>query len=238
MKLHNVTLLGIDCVEVSRLAKALDICSESIEFAQTKLLTSLQTDDVRKVEIGHIGSIEGYSDFCLRDLQRYVETDFVLLVQHDGFILNPDSWQEEFLAYDYIGAPMLGTEWFLSRFRLSAEYAGKSMVGNGGFCLRSKKFLETTAKLFEKGVFVNSNPEDVAYSVWYRKEMESEGVRFAPAELAKEFSIEGNINGGYQKQFGFHGLKWTDISQWIQENPQWGIAQKVITSEPLADKKE
>ena len=31
-------------------------------------------------------------------------TDFVLTIQHDGFILNPDAWRDDFFDYDYIGA--------------------------------------------------------------------------------------------------------------------------------------
>ena len=67
-----------------------------------KLLTSLPTDDSRKIEISHIGSTESYSEFCIRDLVKYVDTDFVLIVQHDGFVLNPNSWNDKFFDYDYI----------------------------------------------------------------------------------------------------------------------------------------
>lgn len=232
MNLSNVTLLGIDCVEVSRLQKALDISSERGIFAGVKLLTSLPTDDERKVAIPHLGTIEAYSDFCLRDLYKYVETDFVLLVQHDGFILNPESWEKEFLSYDYIGAPLYVTEWFVEHFELTPDFLGTWIVGNGGFCIRSKKFLEATAKLCEKGIIKKVHPEDVAYSIWYRDEMEKEGIRFAPVELAKRFSIEGNRGVTYEKQFGFHGFKWTDISKWIIENPQWGITQVLAKDVP------
>lgn len=89
IKLLNVTLVGIDCVDVQRIQKALDISSQDIEFGAVKLLTSLPTDDVRKVEIKNLDSIEKYSEFCIRDLVTYIETEFVLIVQYDGFILNP-----------------------------------------------------------------------------------------------------------------------------------------------------
>lgn len=38
-------------------------------------------------------------------LDSYIETPHVLVVQYDGFILNPDAWTDEFLEYDYVGAP-------------------------------------------------------------------------------------------------------------------------------------
>ena len=68
-KLPGITLLGIDYVYVKRLQKALDISSRAIEFAHVKLLTSLPTDDPRRVEIPHIGSVEAYSEFCIRNLR-------------------------------------------------------------------------------------------------------------------------------------------------------------------------
>lgn len=96
-KLPNITLMGIDCVNVERLQKALDISCAGIEFGAVKLLTSLETSDSRKVEIPHIGSIEDFSKFSICDLYKYVDTEYVLLVQYDGFVLNPQSWNDEFL---------------------------------------------------------------------------------------------------------------------------------------------
>lgn len=220
--LPNVTLMVIDCVDVARAQKALDISSQEIEFGEIKLLTSLSTNDPRKVEIQHIGSIEAFSEFCIRTLKDYVDTDFVLLVQHDGFILNPDSWEDEFLKYDYIGAPWLVADWSVRDFAFPESLLGTMVVGNGGFCIRSKRFLETSARLADEGVFPKYHPEDVVMCVWQRDAVEAAVVRFAPPDLAARFSIEGD-DWMYEKQFGFHSLKFTDISKWISENPQWGI---------------
>ncbi|MFA6269621.1 MAG: DUF5672 family protein [Candidatus Paceibacterota bacterium] len=223
--LPNVTLVGIDCVNVERVQKALDISSEKIEFGEIKLLTSLPTNDPRKVEIPHIGSIEAFSEFCIRDLVKYVSTDFVLLVQYDGFILNPKSWLDEFLNYDYIGAPwFVHDEFWFERFNFPRNLFDTTVVGNGGFSLRSKKFLETSARLVNEGAFDKLHPEDLVMCVWQRKLMEDSGILFAPPELAEKFAIEGHDHK-YTNQFGFHGLKWTDISKWIEENPKWGIKQ-------------
>lgn len=212
----------IDCVNVPGAQRALDISSQGIGFGATKLLTSLSTNDARKVEIPHIGSIEAFSEFCIRDLKNYVDTDFVLLVQHDGFILNPNSWEDGFLNYDYIGAPWLVADWSVRDFAFPESLLGQMVVGNGGFCIRSKKFLETSARRADEGVFPKYHPEDVALCVWHRASMEAAGMRFAPPDIAARFSVEGD-DVAYDKQFGFHSLKWTDISKWISENPQWGI---------------
>lgn len=226
LKLPNVTLLGVDCVNVERLQAAMDVSQRNIEFGSTKLLTSLSTDDDRLVKIPPIGSVEEYSRFCFEKLYEYVETEYVLLVQYDGFVLNPHSWMNEFLEYDYVGAPWLVADWSLRDFYFPAELLGKWVVGNGGFSLRSKRLLEIAARLIKNGKVVRTNPEDVAVCVWYKDFFEKEGIRFAPVELAKKFSVEGSEDL-YTEQFGFHSFQWTNIDAWIDANP----GEALITSQ-------
>lgn len=224
--LKNITLIGIDCIDVERIQKALDICSEYIDFGQVKLLTSLETPDPRKVTISHIGNIEDFSKFCIVDLWKYVETDFVLLVQHDGFILNPDAWSDEFLNYDYIGAPWAVGTWETDYF--PPELYGQKVVGNGGFSLRSKKFLQASHDVSKTTNCFH--PEDVALCVWNKSKLLDHGIVFAPVEIAEKFSYEddSSISGKqWDGQFGFHGLQWSNISKWIKENPKWNINQNI-----------
>ena len=225
IKLPQVTLIGIDCVDVSRIQKALDISSEQIEFAEVKLLTSLETSDSRKVEIPHLGSVESYSEFCLKDLVSYVDTEFVLIVQYDGFVLNADSWSDEFLKYDYIGAPwFMNKEFWFKDFRIPRSLKNTWVVGNGGFSLRSKKLLRVTSRFADEGVLKHVHPEDIVISVDEKNNLEKEGIKIAPKEIAERFSIEGQTLK-YNKQFGFHGLKWTNITKWIKQNKKWGVRQ-------------
>lgn len=226
LQLPNVTLLGVDCVNVERLQEAMNICEAGVSFAESKLLTSLPTSDPRKVKIPHIASIEGYSGFCLKDLYRYVNTDFVLIVQYDGFILNPESWEAEFFQYDYIGAPWFVDGKSVSEYGFPSEWQGSFVVGNGGFSLRSKKLLEVSADLARGGKIAESHPEDCVICVYNRDLFEEKGIRFAPPEVGLRFSIEGHEHVTYKKQFGFHGFKWTDISTWIRQHPEYPIAAK------------
>ena len=145
-KLPTITLLGIDCVNVERLRKALDISCERIEFGAVKLLTSLPTNDMRKISIDHIGSIEEYSKFCIKNLIEYVDTDYVLVIQYDGFVLNANAWLDDFFNYDYCGAVWPVGPWFGDDF--PKELFGTEVVGNGGFSLRSKELLETCSRLY------------------------------------------------------------------------------------------
>ena len=222
LNLSNITLLGVDCVNVERLQAAMNVCQKDIEFGAVKLLTSLPTDDKRLVKISHIGSVEEYSKFCVSDLKDYVDTDFVLIVQYDGFILNSESWTDEFLKYDYIGAPWLVADWSIRDFNFPESLLGTMVVGNGGFCLRSRKFLEVSAKLMSEGKIPQVHPEDVSLCIWHKDLLDKEGIKIAPPDLASIFSIEGD-DQIYEKQFGFHGFSWTDIDKWVDKNLEYPV---------------
>jgi hypothetical protein len=230
-KLETVTLLGIDCVDAQRLSLAMEICQKDFEFANVKLLTSLKASKLKNVvKIKPLNSVEKYSRFVLEELDKYVETEYVLIVQYDGFILNSKVWTDEFLKYDYIGAPWLVADWSVKNFDFPPELMSKLVVGNGGFSLRSKKLLSLTSKLIKKGTIERYNPEDVAICVYYRKLFEDNGIKFAPVKLAKQFSFESEdrLHFTWDGQFGFHGLKWTDISKWAKIHPEYKIENPAI----------
>jgi hypothetical protein len=225
-KLKTVTLLGIDCVDLKRLILAMEICQKYFEFAEVKILTSLPSVDLQNViKIDPINSTAEYSHFIISELDKYVDTDHVLIVQYDGFILNPNAWTDEFLKYDYIGAPWLVADWSVKNFDFPVEWLGKLAVGNGGFSLRSKKLLSLTAKLTRDNKFEKYDPEDVAICVHYRQLLEDNGIKFSPVDIAKQFAFEAEGPNSYvwDGQFGFHGLKWTDISKWSKENQEYKI---------------
>ena len=115
----------------------------------------------------------------------------MLVVQHDGYVINPQMWTDEFLKYDYIGAP-----W------------STGVVGNGGFSLRSKRCMQEVMRLgpFSSGNLVNGYVnEDGVICVGLRDKMEKIGVRVAPTSLAAKFSFERNENFRIDNTFGFHG---------------------------------
>ena len=58
----------------------------------------------RLVKINTLNSIKEYNNFLLT-INPYIDSDFALIVQDDGHIVNPTKWNAEFLNYDYIGAP-------------------------------------------------------------------------------------------------------------------------------------
>lgn len=132
-----------------------------------------------------------HSVICLQGPIQYLETDYALFIQWDGMPSKPDLWRNEFLDYDYIGAPWI---WFPEPFT----------VGNGGFSLRSRKLMELAQHL-------EPNYEETHESYWIEDTMiglhnrialKQQGIKFAPLELADQFSREYPV--GPAKTFGFH----------------------------------
>lgn len=140
----------------------------------------------------------------VKELYKYVDTDFVLCTQWDAFVLNYKAWSEEFLSYDYIGAPW----WFND----------ENNVGNGGFSLRSKKFINEASRLPLK----NFNPEDVVLCRTYKHLLSIHGIKFAPEHTASKFSFEGNNKYGqkWNGQFGWHDSDMTDLNNYKGELPE------------------
>ena len=124
------------------------------------------------------------------------------------------------MKYDYIGAPWLVADWSVKNFDFPKNLLGTIVVGNGGFSLRSKKFLETSAKLMKEGKIPKIHPEDVSLCIWHKDLLDKEGISIAPPDLAGKFSIEGD-DQEYDKQFGFHGFSWTNIDKWIDMHPEY-----------------
>ena len=128
LDLPGVTLCCVDTVHPDLALRALRRSAAGVRFARTLLLTDRAPDapDIELRLIPALGSREAYSLFILKSLVDYIATAHVLLIQWDGFVINPQAWRDEFLACDYIGA-----KWFWRDSSLR--------VGNGGFSLRSRE---------------------------------------------------------------------------------------------------
>jgi hypothetical protein len=179
---------------------------------------------------------QDYSWFMLFALGRLIETDFALIVQGDGWVLGAENWSDNFLDYDYVGAPThlaridsaAGSRW-VKGFEWCAEFGqpGRAVlpVFNGGFSLRSCRLMRALTehphirvhipppdlvsgdpiRLFWSG---DARHEDVQLSVVLRAQLEAVGLRFAPLDLARRFSIEhaGALHDGIDLMtvFGIH----------------------------------
>jgi len=130
----------------------------------------------------------------INSLVDYIDTNYCLIIQYDGYIINPDLWTDEFLNYDYIGAP-----WWYESLN----------VGNGGFSLRSKRLLLSVKETISSYYVGALHPEDDIICRVLRPYLEDDyAIKFCNETLAKQFSFEPNrINSSFQNDtFGFHGV--------------------------------
>lgn len=184
----DITLICIDCYNYSNAVIALKKCMEQCEFKSVKFLTDIDIyeNQIETVRINRINSKEEYSEFCIKELYKHFDTDFVIICQHDGYIINADAWTDEFLEYDYIGSP-----W---------NYKDGKNVGNGAASLRSKylqNILGTDDFIFA------SDPEDQAISRLYRDYLiKKYDIKFPSEDLADKFAFE--MKSPVQKTFMFH----------------------------------
>lgn len=192
---NNITLITIDTDPSSQLLT---------KFAVQKTVECL---DVRQIicfghapfgigetfiRINRFNSIMEYSEFLLKCMWPFLPEDGHSLIIHwDGFATNRSLWTDDFLQFDYIGAP-----W--------AWAPDSYCVGNGGFCLRSNALIRACSD-----VMVRRHPdilfghaEDVVICRLYRDYFEKQGLKFADKELANRFSYETGTRTG--QTFGFH----------------------------------
>ena len=190
--LENVSLIVVDCVDYASAKLSLEHCKADINFGEAKLLSHFDIADSAIEKIPKISSREEYSIFMVRDLANYFSKDFVLVAQWDGFVWHPELWDDEFLKYDYIGAP-----WYPDQ--LQPGVPKHFIVGNGGFSLRSKRLQEFLRDNFDNLLWHKA--EDVVISQFNRNYLEANGFKFAPLEVAEKFALE---NGPMRQAFGVH----------------------------------
>jgi|694.fasta_scaffold71305_2 hypothetical protein len=178
--------------------------STGIKNAQILSSKPFEHPEVSCILIDKIDSLEEYNEFMVKKYNDYLFTDFLLNIHDDGFVINPEVWTNDFLSYDYIGAL-----WGVGHHQPPVtEY---DRCGNGGFSLRSKKFLEVAQKYC---TIMPNTPEDVLCCRIHRNIFIYNNIKYAPNELAVKFSVEdtsipecqGQSHMNYKTitSFGFH----------------------------------
>ncbi len=187
---RKIALVIVDTLNHDLARLAIEKSASIFSFDRVLILSDRVLD--KRFENYLIPSIigkEDYNRFVLESLPDYISEDYCIVIQYDGFVINESRWSEQFLEFDYIGAV-----WPNYPFH---------RVGNGGFSLRSKRFMDVAAS-FAKYRKIGE-AEDVFVSRTIRPLIESIGkVRFAPEPVAASFSFESP--GQNRDTFGFHGV--------------------------------
>ena len=209
LHLPDVTLLGVDTVSPERLTGPLAACTQDIEFGCIRLITDAP-----------IRTVEEYSEWMCTELHKHVPTSHVLVFQWDGYVKNWRAWSNDWLQFDYIGAP-----W---------AFPDGLNVGNGGFSLRSRRLMEIVAT---DPTIRRRHPEDRRICRDYRPHLEqAHGIRFAPEDVARRFSIEGygQANRTHTTEFGFHGarVKFAPPPEAQPRGRRWSLRTLLPTRRP------
>jgi hypothetical protein len=189
--------LSLVIVDTDTYVLANEALRQSLKFKVDEVVVISDTTqcwDVKPTKIiPKINSFEEYNRFVLFDLHQYIKTSHFIMIQYDGFIINPNEWSQLFWHYDYIGAP-----W-------PQESHGPHNVGNGGFSFRSKKLMNVVQK-YAATSFDPALAEDLFICRGLRPTLESnDGIYFADQLIAGHFSAE------YYRYryptFGFHNIR-------------------------------
>jgi hypothetical protein len=194
INLPTVTLIAVTGKDFEEHREALKKSCEGIKFGAVKLVKS------------NFKSIDDWNRFIIFRLKDFVDTEHCILIHADGSIVFPELWDNNWLSYDYIGAP-----WPLPKDDFSYRTTRGEIVRVGNsVSLRSKKLLELPTKLnLEfKPYFGNTN-EDGKLCVEWRDIFIENGINYAPLEVAVHFSKELEIpeNIGL-KTFAYHKYNW------------------------------
>lgn len=205
--LSNITLVNVNCVDPDVGVKALNYSKKNIRFGKTILFSHIVPENINdEIDFVHTPQLthDGFSKFCIEELNSYIDTDYVLSINTDGFVINSHLWLDDFLKYDYIGAPWPN----------NLSWCASNRVGNGGFCLKSKKFLELSSRLQYKGGHDDVFITNTMYSYFLLN-----GAKYAPVEVAARFSLEHRISEveyNLNNSFGFHGKLTEQSRQYVE----------------------
>ena len=216
IQLPRVTMLALDGVgnKTSEYVEILERTMRGIGFGEVVLITAdKEFTSTKNIDVHHIEPMD-YIDFnvflCTQSC-CYVNTDHMLYIQEDGYVLNPKAWKDEYSEYDYIGTPWIDDEGTPLNFTMNDP---DQLVGGGGFSFRSKRFLELASQLpYDREISSLVN-EDVFLCTrnFARSWMEERGMVYAPLEISKSFGLGSPhlLREGYiekEELFGFHGYE-------------------------------
>ena len=188
LQLPDVTLVMMDgtCPELARLALIDSL--EHIDFGDVLCFspTDLKVPGAQWCPVKAWSSVQGYCEFLWHDLPGIIETPFMLNIQWDGWIIDAGMWDNDFLIYDFIGAP-----WWHNEYN----------VGNGTG-IRSMALMRYL--LEHSNVFPVKGKEDELLGRIYRPTLEQHGFTWAPEQLASKFSFECTRPSVESRHFMFH----------------------------------
>lgn len=192
LALPDVTLVLADtvCHELSR--RAIQDCLDVVDFGDVLVFSDQPI--VSRFHRCSFRNLEDHDQFRWYGIPQHVKTSHMLIIEWDSWVLNPGTWDNHWLDFDYNGAPW---PWHQDR-----------KIGNGGFSLRSADMMRWVAT--NSHLFNNRVHEDDVLCREHRPTLEQHGFLWTPDNLAERFSFERGKPS--VKTFGFHGIfNWPQV---------------------------
>lgn len=213
-------------VKILETIKAMEYSMQGIDFGEAVLITHKKPfflpKNITYKHTSKLTDIDCFNYKMVYDLADYIDTDFAMVVHYDGYVVHPESWQDIFYDYDYIGSP-----WPMpkpgTKHCYHDVYGNLCRVGNS-VSLRSKQLMEFPRKadlrweMDEEG-FYN---EDIFICCMNKHRLEEAGMQIAPIDVAKYFAHEHPIPEVEGiTPFAFH--------KWWGKNAQYPVFKNPLT---------
>lgn len=210
LQLPDVTLVLVETREHALGCFAIEDCLRVADFGDVLILTDrpLEFSILTQVCKPRIHTVPdwpekiGWSRAWWHEVPPLLKTPFTLNIQWDSWICDVSMWRNEFLNYDYIGAP-----WW---------YKDGMNVGNSGFSLVStplRRYLRAHQDTFP----CETHVDDDLLCRKYRPRLEDAGFVWAPEHVAHAFAFECCRPSPKSRHFGFHAFfNWPDVLSPVQ----------------------
>jgi hypothetical protein len=195
LELDDVTLVMIETMDHELARLAVQDCVTKAKFAEVLICTDKPElfdpldCDAKFERVENWPDKIGWSRYSWFGAPPLVRTRQMLYIQWDGFIWHPEMWRDEFMRYDYIGAP-----WW---------HRDGLNVGNGGFSLRSTEMMRYIGEHSDRFP-CTTNADDALLCRDYRPALEDAGFIWSPESTARQFAFE--CERPTSRTFGFHAL--------------------------------
>lgn len=144
-----------------------------------------------------------YNYWCIYEMTKYFDTDYVLSYHDDGYPLNPELFNPEVLNYDYVGAPARVK--YLDDSTPTYEGYSKELIEGGGLTLRTKKLMDYLANHDEYKLGMGN--EDGYIATFHRDKLIEQGFKICPSNITRGFVVHHPMDDSHNihTTFGFHG---------------------------------
>lgn len=202
IELPRVTLVALTDQNIEEHIEALCKSMQGIEFGRVLLLSPrigdkggnfISEEDeglIHGESIEPLGSIDAWNKAVIQELPKHIPPSHshAILIHHDGHIIHPHLWKDEWLEYDWCSSP-----WPLPQddYSYRSESGKIQRVGNS-VSLRSKRLMELVATRPWKSYYGNTN-EDGFTCCHNREWLEEQGMKFMPFEESIHFGKEAPL---------------------------------------------